>query len=407
MIANLTFKNAPEKIFLKRSSRRWLIIVSLQLILLPILAQQPYSLVHYDENDLPQTSIGNIQQDETGFLWMNSQFGIVRFDGEKFKAFTTSNVPGLHSNRIRLCVKGPDKSIWFLDENNTVIKIRSNNQFQVVTEKEAIKTWGLGFYVTEGNNDISYLKPGKMSNEKLISILNYDKTKEALKSFTTGINQGYIFYLNPQQQTQILYYDNDQYLVSTPPKLFSAKHSFKIDNQVASQVSASEALLFNKNKAPRKVQVTGLSERFNEVFKQEGLILFSHESGTFFYAEGKLYEYKIQDSSVEATLIFEDLPCTGVVNVMKERTTGDYFISTRSEGIYRVKKKRFSVITMVPPAVKTPGSNADDNNIIYSINFTDSQHLLANGYATFTTASTNSSTLFFPVDKSAVNRFFS
>lgn len=393
-------------IFIVHYCYEWLLFSCLQLILLPLTAQQPYSLVHYDENDLPQTTIGNIQQDETGYLWMSSQFGIVRFDGEKFRVFTTSNLKGLTSNRIRLCVKGPDKAIWFVDENNTVIKVKSPDQFETLPQKEAIKKWGLAFYASEGNNDINYLKPGNMSYGRLIDFLNYDPTKEALKSFTTGIKRGFIFFVNQRQQTKILYYENDYYLLKSPPGSFNAQHSFKIGNLIATQLSFSDAVIFNRDQTQKKVRVTGLPSLLAPVFKQQSLVLFSHESGTFLYSAGKLYEYKLQDGIIKATLIFENLPCTGVVNVMRERTTGDYFISTRSEGIYRIKKKRFRVINLIDPNLRNTGSTPEGNNIIYSINLSDAKHITAKGYVT-PIDGTGISRLFAPADNSLLNAFFS
>jgi signal transduction histidine kinase len=143
------------------------------------------------------------------------------------------------------------------------------------------------------------------------------------------------------------------------------------------------------------------------VFERQSLVLFSHESGTFFYSAGKLYEYKIEDNAVVATLIFQNLPCTGVVNVMRERTTGDYFISTRSEGIYRVKKKRFRGISLVNASAENTIPNPEGSNIIYSISFMDPQHIVANGYLSSSTTGTAISSLFAPVDKNILNLYFS
>lgn len=99
---------------------KYLLLAGLQFFLFYAPAQQPYSLIHYDENSLPQTTIGNIQQDKNGYLWMNTQFGIVRFDGATVRVFTTDNLKGLTSNRIRICAKGVDGAIYFVDENNII-----------------------------------------------------------------------------------------------------------------------------------------------------------------------------------------------------------------------------------------------------------------------------------------------
>jgi len=123
------------------------------LILICVLAQQPYSLIHYDENDLPQTSIGNIEQGKDGYLWMSTQFGIVRFDGETFRVFTTDNLKGLTSNRIRVCAKSFDGSIYFVDENFMIVKVRSPNQFETISSQDCLKELRINLYARESNND--------------------------------------------------------------------------------------------------------------------------------------------------------------------------------------------------------------------------------------------------------------
>src|SRR4051812_6044704 len=137
---------------------RYMLLAGLQFMLVNSRAQQPYSLIHYDENTLPQTTIGNIQQDENDYLWMSTQYGIVRFDGETVQVFTTDNLKGLTSNRIRICAKSLDGSIYFVDENNIIVKVKSHNQFETISTRDCIRKLSLPLYSRESNNDFTYLK---------------------------------------------------------------------------------------------------------------------------------------------------------------------------------------------------------------------------------------------------------
>lgn len=60
------------------------------------------------QDGLPQSFINTIVQDNTGFLWIGTQDGLVRFDGRSMKVFTLGNVhtltldnAGLHANTGR------------------------------------------------------------------------------------------------------------------------------------------------------------------------------------------------------------------------------------------------------------------------------------------------------------------
>lgn len=103
--------------------------------------------------------------------------------------------------------------------------------------------------------------------------------------------------------------------------------------------------------------------------------------GRFFYASGKLYRYELHQNRINAILLFENLPCTGVTNVTQERTTGDFFISTKSKGFCQIKKKRFGVVNLLNGEPKPSGAAIKiGNNIVYALSLWDEQHLFTAGY---------------------------
>ena len=52
-----------------------------------------------DTDHLPQNSVKSIAPDKYGFVWMTTENGLVRFDGENFKNFN-NNTMELQSNRF-------------------------------------------------------------------------------------------------------------------------------------------------------------------------------------------------------------------------------------------------------------------------------------------------------------------
>lgn len=348
------------------------------------MAQQPYSLIHYDEKMLPQTTIGNIVQDENGYLWMNTQFGIVRFDGEKVRVFNTDNLKGLTSNRIRVCAKGFDNSIYFVDENNVIIKVTSPNKFEIKATVDDINNSKLPLYSPDCNNDFGIMYFDKKAGFKqLADSLKLDLKKEILKSYFTGEKKGYFIYEDIKDQIRLCYYEGENYKTKILEDSFRSQHTFKLDNHIFHQTSPSEAVKFENTFQEYKIRVNGLTDNFARRFKEEMPVLFSNSSGTFFYDSGRLYQYNLNGNSIDAILLFKDLPCTGVVNVMQERNTGDFLLSTKSAGFYRVKKKRFEVINMNNSNWEASGKNITANqDIVYALNLWDKQHIFYNAYIT-------------------------
>jgi signal transduction histidine kinase/ligand-binding sensor domain-containing protein len=82
-----------------------LVVFSLMLSLPgPLLAQRDfpvqYDQQHFtDENGLPQNSVKSIVKDKDGFIWLSTEAGLVRYDGQRFLTFTSAVVP-VRSNRM-------------------------------------------------------------------------------------------------------------------------------------------------------------------------------------------------------------------------------------------------------------------------------------------------------------------
>ncbi len=62
-----------------------------------------YSVINYNsDNALPQNSINDMAFDPNGFLWLATEMGMVRFDGQQFREYNMANSPALYTNRCFL-----------------------------------------------------------------------------------------------------------------------------------------------------------------------------------------------------------------------------------------------------------------------------------------------------------------
>ena len=67
-------------------------------------AQYNYRFRNYSINDgLSQSAVSTILQDKLGALWVGTQDGLNKFDGQTFENLTPENTPGLESGDI-LCL---------------------------------------------------------------------------------------------------------------------------------------------------------------------------------------------------------------------------------------------------------------------------------------------------------------
>jgi hypothetical protein len=69
-------------------------------------------------NGLPSNTIYDIIQDENGFIWFSTDYGISKFDGVTFKNFTINS--GLPDNEILLLFKDTKNRVWMIGFNGNI-----------------------------------------------------------------------------------------------------------------------------------------------------------------------------------------------------------------------------------------------------------------------------------------------
>ena len=64
------------------------------------------------ENGLPQNTVQALAQTKDGFVWLGTEVGLVRFDGNTFQAFDKNTSPALPGNDVRCLFASKDGSLW-------------------------------------------------------------------------------------------------------------------------------------------------------------------------------------------------------------------------------------------------------------------------------------------------------
>ena len=101
----------------------------------PACSQEKYIIHHYtNENGLPANGIKGIELDSTtGFLWVGTQAGLVRFDGTYFKQFGSPKNTAA-AFRISFIARNSEGTIYCEDENFSVYRIEHNKPEFVMTD---------------------------------------------------------------------------------------------------------------------------------------------------------------------------------------------------------------------------------------------------------------------------------
>ena len=78
------------------------------------------------DNGLPHNHIMGLLQARDGYLWVTTEYGLVRFDGIRFRLFTTANTPGLASARFSYHTLREDRHgvLWMGTEDGGVVRLQ-------------------------------------------------------------------------------------------------------------------------------------------------------------------------------------------------------------------------------------------------------------------------------------------
>lgn len=81
-----------------------------------------------NENGLPQNSVKFAEMDKDGYLWLATEVGIVRYDGQRFRLFDNSN-SALLRNRYMGFGKNSDGNIYCIDDYGQIAYYDAKNGF--------------------------------------------------------------------------------------------------------------------------------------------------------------------------------------------------------------------------------------------------------------------------------------
>jgi signal transduction histidine kinase/ligand-binding sensor domain-containing protein/CheY-like chemotaxis protein len=72
-----------------------------------------YARTVWEASDgLPQNTVQTVLQTRDGYVWLGTEEGLVRFDGERFEVFNRGNTPGLPGKDVRSLFEAPDGTLW-------------------------------------------------------------------------------------------------------------------------------------------------------------------------------------------------------------------------------------------------------------------------------------------------------
>src|SRR5687767_2193208 len=146
-----------------------------------------FTVSHYTtENGLLSNGIKGLQWDEeTGFLWIATEAGIVRYNGMEFKIYGKEDDPHVGNERILFMVKNNAGRIYTVDSRGNLFYVEKNK----LCFRENRK-----IYMEPGNNFISLSVSDKLYDSR-VDFKGKVFTPQFNQTFSTNDTAAFVLYL--------------------------------------------------------------------------------------------------------------------------------------------------------------------------------------------------------------------
>ena len=174
----------------------------LVLILFPaqfLFAQVP-SYIHFDvTSGLPSNEIYSLHQDAKGFLWIGTEAGLVRYDGNVFFLMNYPNSRGVSVSGLKEDREG---KIWFNNFSGQIFYAKGDSSYLFQPWEKYYKSQ-LADFTIDNNNDIlisnneNFVYRFKNQQDQVVKLVDSVNTKKSIAKMMDG--QIVIRFLNKEQ----------------------------------------------------------------------------------------------------------------------------------------------------------------------------------------------------------------
>ena len=328
---------------------------------LSLSGQSAYQVQRFTtDNGLPSNGIKGLQWDaQTGFLWIATEAGVVRFNGADFFLFNKANSPAMYSERMLLLLKTRDGRIFTSDETGDLFfVVRNDLQFMGKTRLDTRPaTFRLTGLAASGRlfRQTSLQAPPdfgfNLLQEQLIPINERRLLfthKDTLYDYRLG-NPVPAFITTLEPGSRVFELDDTLFV-------FDRRGCYRLDQTTLQKTSFP---LTGWSDAQKKAAI------FWDDGMKEPILVNGHLVWILDHTGGKL----------EPRLICDVLPADGLLSFVKyDRPSGLLFAGTQSKGIIVIRKD------LIKP-MRNPATSPDEPTAYYSqIGLRDGRILTSRGH---------------------------
>ena len=292
-----------------------------------------------EEAGLPELAIEALIETSDGYLWVGTQEGLARFDGQTFAVFDHNNTPALQADFINVLLEDAQKSLWIGTDHSLVVRsqagefrrLDASDRFQLAAVTSGARA-GDGSLWFAGEGGIVHVVAGKIAHS--IDVRNGLPSNNVTSLVVDG--DGSVWVIAQGQ----LYKVHDDFAEWVSPKLGLGAHQLtRLFTNKAGQLwaMAGSGTLFRlannrfevwwPDDAPKVKNVRAIQEDKN------GTLWFGTDSGLV-----RTGDHQNSPAQIEQVL-------PGIrIEVIYEDSAGNLWIGTTGRGLVRLRAGTFTTV---------------------------------------------------------------
>jgi len=279
------------------------------------------------ENGLPQNSVKAIKFDKSGFCWLATEAGIVRFDNNNFKQYGSDIVKGLRGERIVAMMTDTAGNIFAQTLDFQNIKITGSSSMYAYLP------------VLAGTDSINFVATGYITRSP-----TFDSIWQTISSVTTiplvktpgGLKNGNIYFF----QGGNAYFIRKTNAASLKPNETEPVGSLILNDHYFLQVWPGNRIRCWDNGIEQTGSINGAIGSNNDFLNGNFKALWC-EQGAFIYAGGNLYEIFYSNGTVDSRCVLSNLSLEIPLCIAYRPDLKTYFIGTGTQGLFVIKVSDF------------------------------------------------------------------
>ncbi len=309
--------------------QRLLILIFILFVFNAPALTQPAGKIHIQQyttdNGLPSNGIKGLEWDEkTGFLWIATEAGIVRFNGVDFRSYTKENMSSIASERMLFMTRNNAGTIYISDLPGNIFAIQQNKPVLWKKALPGMNPYYGNYYLLPVSDTFFIRQAGAINNTRFSAVT--DKIISLSDTACLILNRGSLFYLSISFNMPII----------LPFEKGSFNTIYKIDDYFFITNNNKETFLLNIiDQTLSPVPVTNINGGKLDPTTENSRLFWETGMRNPVLIDGdKAFLYTYKNNLIIATRIFSGIPSDALIkSVQYSADNRTLFIGTDSKGI--------------------------------------------------------------------------